>query len=61
MKCENWRNARQKCNIFENYRVAHRARIRLRAGMFDNDHIVDHYFKVISIATPTPPPQVGKK
>ena len=37
---DNWRDknvtayARQKCNSFEIYRVAHRARLRRRAGMF---------------------------
>ena len=31
---ENRRDARQESNNFENYRVAHRARVRLRADMF---------------------------
>ena len=30
---ENRRDVRQKCNSFENYRVAHHARPRLRAGI----------------------------
>ena len=34
MRRENRRDALQKCNRFENYRVAHRARLRLGAGMF---------------------------